>query len=226
MSAGTHGATDILGLGADWEAQDTNLATTRDRISSPAANGDESASTTFGEQIEVAVPYIYVGAETDLGAALDAALSAVGVNVGQLAGTYLITGISVDLSPLAEGKRAMISFVVVNGFAAASAVYKPSVTISLVVGSIPDILTNSDADSELTSEKYAIAASHGTDRDADGEIIRGSTYGGSETLELEFYGVPTLVTTGWDIPSEASRDSNADYSASSFSLIKGLAREV
>jgi len=222
MSAGIHGAADILALGADWEAQDTAKATSRDRTTAPKANGDLAASTTYGDQIEISVPYIYIGAETDLAAALEAASA----NVGDLTGTYLITGVSCDLAPLGEGKRAMITFVAVSGFSAASAVFKPSVTVSLVVGAIPDILTNSDADSECTSAKYAIAAPFGTDRDADGEIIRGGTYGGEEVLDLEYYGIPTLVITGWDETSDSERTSNSDYSGSSYSLVKGVDRYV
>lgn len=222
MSAGTHGATDILALGADWEAQDTAKATGSDRATGSKANGDIDASTVYGAQIEITVPYIYIGAETDLAAALAAASA----NIGDLLATYLITGISCDLSPLASGQRAVINFTAVNGFSAASAVYKPSVTVSLVVGAIPDILANSDADSECVGATYGISAPFGTDRDAGGEIIRGATYGGEETLELEYYGIPTLVIAGWDQTNDSERTSNADYSGSSFSLIKGVDRFV
>ena len=222
MSAGTHGASDILTLGADWEAQDTAKATTRDRITAPKANGDIAASTTFGDSIEIVVPYIYIGAETLLAAALEAASA----NVGQLLATYLITAIDCDLSPLGDGKRAMINFTAVNGFSAASAIYKPSIEVLLTVGSIPDLLTNSDADSECTGAKYGISAPHGSDRAADGDIIRGATYGGEETLELDYYGIPTLTSTGWDDPSESERDSNSEYSGSSYSFVKGVDRYV
>lgn len=225
MSAGTHGATDVFSLGSDWEPQTSSIATALEKATASGADGDIVAETTFGSNKTVSAPYIYVGAETALSAALDAAASAAGAQVGQKPGTYCITGISADLTPMGEGKRAVITFTGVDGFSADSNIYKPSITVTLTMGAIPDLLTNSDADSECTSAQYEISAPFGTDKDADGDILRGKTYGATETLSLGYYGVPTLVTTGWQQTSDTAEDSNSEYSTTSYSLSKGVTRE-
>jgi hypothetical protein len=225
MSAGTHGASDIFGLGSDWEPQTSNKNTANEHADATGANGDVVAETTYGENVTVSCPYIYVGAETTLTAALDAIDTAAGGHVGQQPGTYTITSIAVDLSPLGEGKRAVITFTGVDGFSADSEIYKPTITVTLTIGTIPDLLTNSDADSECTSATYTITAQYGTDADASGDILRGATYKGVETLALGYFGIPTLTTTGWQQTSATEDTSNSDFFRSSYAFMNGVDRE-
>lgn len=222
MSAPTHAATDILGLGADWEPQNTTKATNHERSVATKANGDQLSSTTHGTNITITVPYIYIGAETTVAAALDAD----GCNVGEKPGDYIITGISIDFAPCGEGKKPVFNFSARGEFTAASNVFKPSVSMAMNPSAVPDILANGDADSECTSAVYSIQAGFGTDKNKTGVIIPGGSYGGEETLQLQYYGAPTLTDTGWDLTAEDSNNSNQEYSTTGYTYAKGVDRYV
>jgi len=202
MAAGSLGAVDYFSMGNNWEVQDSGKNTVPQRVTAPKADGDERASSTYGTEITVFSKFIYHGAETTLHAALSAANAAAGCHVGQKPGTYLITHIEVDLDPLGRGEAAVITLHGVDGFSADSNIYQPSITVTISLGSIPDLLTNSDADSECISAKYSLQAFFGTNLNADATIRRGKTFGGAESIGMNYFGTPTLTTTGWDQMSE------------------------
>jgi len=228
MAAGVFGATDVFALGTDWEPQSSSITTALEHASASGADGDIVAETTYGTNKQVSCPYVYVGALANLALALDAAYAAAGAHVGQFTGTYIITQIEVDLSPMAEGKKPMVTFTGVNGFAASSNIYKASALVLFSPAcAIPDIIANSDSDSELTSETYTISAQFGTDATKLGEIIRGCTFGGVETLALGYFGIPTLATTGWQVTNEpAAEETATGYSTSSYAMTRGVTREA
>jgi hypothetical protein len=221
MSATAFGASDVLSLGADWEPQNKNETTAYERAEATGANGDRIASSTHAALQTGTCPYIYTGAETDFSTALTAASA----HVGQAANSLLVNQIEIDYAPCAEGKKPVVTFSYRNDITAASNVYLPSISLTTTAATVPDLLANGDADSECTSAKYTIRCEVGQDRDADGAIIAGATYHGEEQVDLEFYGVPTLTSTGWDaITNPGATDSNAEYSTSSYSFVKGILR--
>ena len=150
--------------------------------------------------------------------------SAAGANPGEHTGTYVVTEVEVDLDPMAEGKRPMISFTGLSGLAADSEVYVPSIAVSLVVGAIPDLLTNSDGNSECISARYAISCQLGSDNNADGTVRRGAAYFGQETLRLAYFGTPTLDATGWDIGDKDEGNSNDGFNGEVYTYTKGVTR--
>ena len=221
MSATTFGASDVLTLGADWEPQNKNESTAHERAEATGANGDRIASTTHAPLKSGTCPYIYIGVETSFLAALTAA----DAHVGQVLNSLLITQIEIDYAPCAEGKKPVVTFSYRDDITSDSSVYLPTVTLPTAGYTIPDLLANGDADSECTSAKYTIRCEVGQDRDADGAIIAGATYHGEEQIDLEFYGIPTRTTTNYDdVTDPGATDSNAEYSTSSYSFVKGLLR--
>jgi hypothetical protein len=223
MSATGLGGTDVLDLGADWESQGKNEATNKDRVEATGNDGDCIASIVIGTLKSGTVSYIYIGAETDFASAFDAA----GCNAGQAPNSLCVTQIDVDYSPCAEGKKALVTFSYRGDIDSASNTYSPTISLPVNPSGIPDLLTNSDGDSECTSAKYTIRCDAGQDRGSAGAIIAGATYHGEEQLDLEFYGIPTLISSGWDGTTDPGEsDSNSQYSTSSYSFVKGLTRDA
>lgn len=223
MSAPTFGATDVLSLGADWEAQASSPTTTKDRAEATGNDGDRIASSTYAALQSGTVSYIYIGAETDFASALDAA----SCNVGQAPNSLCVTQIEIDYAPCAEGKKALVTFSFRDDISSASNTYSPTISLPVNPSGVPDLLTNGDADSECTSAKYTIRCEAGQDRGDDGAIIAGATYHGEEQLDLEFYGTPSLTSTGWDdTTNPGAADSNSEYSTSSYVFVKGLTRDA
>ena len=220
MTAPLRGATDIFGLGSDWESQGAAKNETSQRATWTKANGDIGGDDTFGEDEKVTCSYIYIGSATNFGAAFDSA----GCNVGEKPGSYLITKISIDYKPCSEGKRPVVTFEGVSGYSGDSNIYKPSLTLPTTPGEVPDLVTNSDSSSEVTEADYSITVNYGDDEAANGDIIRGGTYGAEEAVNLKYYGIPTLATTGWSVTSSSQDDSPKDYSTSSYALVRGVAR--
>jgi len=225
MGAGSLAATDYFSMGSDWEVQESGLNTLNQRVTAPKANGDLRASSVFGQEVVVFSKFIYHGSETTLAAALSAANSASGCHVGQKPGTYLINQVEVDLDPLGRGEAALITLMGINGFSADSNIYHPSIDVTLTLGEIPDLLANSDGDSECTSAKFTLQAFFGTNLNADATIRRGKTFGGAESIGMNFFGTPTLTTTGWDQMSANALGFVSDYSKMDYSFVKGIARQ-
>ena len=223
MSAPVHAAADVLSMGSDWEAQNKSEATNKDRAEATKADGDFLASDPYGSLKTGTVSYIYIGS----GASLSAALVTANAWPGQIKNSLLITQVDVDYAPCAQGQKPMVTFSYRGDITTESAAWISSLTLPLGTGAVPDLLTNSDADSECTSAKYTIKCEVGVNRGDDGEIIAGLPYHGEETLELEYYGIPTLTTTGWDdTTNPGAADSNTEYSTSSYSFVKGVTRST
>ena len=222
MGATAFGATDVLSLGADWEAQDSSQSAAPERAEATGANGDKIASSTYAELNSGTVSYIYIGAET----AFPAALVAASCGVGQAPNSLLVNQIEIDYAPCAAGKKPVVTFSFRNDITSDSATYVPSLaTLTTTAFTVPDLFANGDADSECTSAKYTIRCEVGQDRGDDGAIIAGQTYHGEEQVDVEYYGTPTLTTTNWDdVTDPGLADSNAGYSTSSYSFVAGITR--
>lgn len=229
MAAPTRQANDLFLLGADWEPQSSSNTTPQNRATSTKANGDIDLSSVYGAVENVSVPYKYIGAETDFSDALAAASARVGEVT---AGDYIVTGISIDYSVAGEGQLPIIT---VTGRDkpgtwepdyTCDPIYDASIALPAQPCGIPDLLTNSDADSELTSETYTLEAQIGIDIDADGDEIGMGLYGAEESLALSFYGEPTLTATGWDLTNTDKATSGTEYSTTGYSYVKGLERNA
>ena len=222
MSETVQGGVDIFGLGANWEIQTDSDPTAYDRATATDSCGDIGPTAVFGANKVPTCTALYVGAEVSFNAALDAD----GCNPGQKPGAYVISTFAVDYAPTLAGQKPMCTFTGADGFAAASNIFKPLVTLPTYPGCVPDVIPNSDATgSEVTGLQYTLAVPFGTDKDAAGDIIRGNTYGGEETIQLTYYGVPTLDTTGYDTTQSNEDHSNQEFSTSGYTLMsQGMSR--
>lgn len=201
MPAPVHGATDILSLGADWEPQGSDGSKTDTRITAGGNDGDIVAEKAITETNAGTCRYIYIGAET----AFAAAILAAAAWCGMVKNSLLITGIGIDYSPCAQGKRPLVTFTFRDGPTAATHHYLTTLVLPTYAAggvNVPDILTvvpgTPPAASETTNNQWGLTAQFGEDLDKDGEFLAGETYAGEETLNITTVGIPTSVTsTGW-----------------------------
>ena len=231
MAAPVFGVSDVLALGADWEVQGNSPTLASTRATAPGANGDIAAETIHNAIESGTASYIYIGAETDFATALAAASADVGDVVDT--DTLLIAGWSIDYSPCAAGKRPVITFTYRDGPTEASATYVSGSTLPTYVAttpSVPTILTITAGDAECQSSSVALTAQFGEDLDKDGEYLAGATYQGEETINLQFVGLPTSITsTGYQQTSgpgtnTGANASNTAYGTNSYTFVKGVTR--
>ena len=197
MAAPVFAASDVLSLGADWEPQGSDGAKNLTRATASGNDGDIVAEVGHNTINSGTATYIYIGEET----AFAAAILAAAAWVGMVKNSLLITGIGIDYSPCAAGKRPLVAFTFRDGPTSATHHYLTTLVLpTYVAGSVnvPDILTIAGGDAEVTNNQWGLTAQFGEDLDKDGEFLAGETYGGEETLNITTVGVPTSVTsTGW-----------------------------
>ena len=233
MAAPVFGTTDVLALGADWEPQGNSPTSASTRATATGPDGDQVASTTHNEVESGTATYIYIGAETNFPAALAAASADVGDVVDTA--TLIITGVSVDYSPCASGQRPVATFTYRDGPTAASATYVSALGAALPTyvastPTVPTILSVTGGDAEVQSSSWSLQAQFGEDLDKDGEFLAGETYNGEETINLQFVGLPTSITsTGYDQTSGPGSNtggtaSNTAYTTNSYTFVKGITR--
>jgi hypothetical protein len=229
MSAPTRLAVDTFVLGSDWEAQSATTTTSDNRATSTLANGDIDNEDTYGTVESSSTPYKYIGAETDF----DAALTAASARVGEVtAGDLIVSGISIDYSTSGEGQKPVLTMTgrdkpgTWTPDYSCDPIYSPSVSLPTEPCGVPDLLANSDPDSEATSATYSMEAQIGVDVDSAGEEIAMGMYGAEETIALSYYGEPTLTSTGWLQTSKEDASSGTEYSTTGYTFIKGLQRDA
>jgi hypothetical protein len=233
MTAPAFGATDVLGLGSNWEAQNSSLSSAGSRVTASGDDGDIVASKVHNVIESGTATYIYIGEETNFPAAFAADSCDVGDVVATA--TMLITGISIDYSPCASGKRPLVTFTVRSGPTSAGATYVSALGAALptyVVATpiVPSILTITAGDAEVQSSSFELTAQFGEDLDKDGEFLAGNAYGGEETITLSIVGVPTSITsTGYDQTGGpgatlGGEKSNTDYDKSTYTYVKKITR--
>jgi hypothetical protein len=235
MSAPAYGATDILGLGADWEPQGSEGSESRSPLRAGSSNGDFSAETAITPTQTGTARYIYIGAETGMIAALAAANALPGQIVAT--NTLTILSVAIDYSPCAAGERPLVTFSFRDGPTAApatpfwytSALTLPTYTAANVL--VPTLLTVTAGSAECVSAQWSLACQMGQTNDKDGDFLAGQCYGGLETVNLSFVGVPTSITsTGWvvtqNVASGISNTSNADYPPTAYKFERKVARST
>jgi len=197
MAAPVFGASDVLSLGADWEPQGSDGALNLTRATASGNDGDIVAEKGHNTINSGTATYIYIGAET----AFAAAILAAAAWVGMVKNSLLITGIGIDYSPCAAGKRPLVAFTFRDGPTTANHHYLTALVLPTYVAvgvNVPDILTITGGDAETTNNQWGLTAQFGEDLDKDGEFLAGETYAGEETLNITTVGIPTSVTsTGW-----------------------------
>jgi len=196
-AAPTFGAADNLSLGAGWEPQGSDGALAQTRASQGGSTGDIIAETVHNAIHSGSTRYIYTGAETAFAAAIEAATAW----PGNVLNSLLITGLAIDYSPCAAGKRPVVTFTHRDGPSASLRQYKTVIVLPTYVAvavSVPELLTVAGGDAEVVNAQWSIAAQFGEDFDKDGEFLAGAVYQGEETINLTFAGEPTSITsTGW-----------------------------
>jgi hypothetical protein len=228
MSAPSRAATDVLGLGSNWEPRGGSSATSRDRATAAGNAGQIVAESTANVMIAKTHRYVYKGSEATYQAAITAASAHVGNYLSTPAVT--VTGWKVDYGPCAQGEREEVEFTTQNGMTADCDIFIPStasVAASLPTkqeqNGVPDIFANGDGDSECVSATYEISGTLGRTLDKDGAALSnvGNVYGVDQTVSLGFRGIPTLTTTGWSVtaePAATGEQSNTDYPTQNITL--------
>lgn len=234
MAAPVFGVTDVLGLGADWEPQSNSPTLNTTRATAAGGNGDIVAENGHNDIESGTASYIYVGAETGFIAALLAAAAL----PGQLADsdTLLITGVAIDYSPCAAGKRPLVTFTYRDGPTAAPATpywYTSDLTLPTYVAAnlaVPTLLTVTAGDAECQNCQWSLQAQFGEDLDKDGDYLAGACYGGEESVNLTFVGLPTSITsTGWiqtagPGTNTGANASNTGYGTNAYTFIRKVTR--
>lgn len=236
MAAPVFGATDVLGLGSDWEPQGNSPTSASTRATAAGANGDVVAEKIHNLTENGTATYIYIGAETDFITALVAANAL----PGQLADTdtLIITGVSVDYSPCASGQRPIATFTYRDGPTAAPATpfwYTSALTLPTYVAAnlvVPTLLTVTGGDAECQNCNWSLMCQFGESLDKDGDFLAGDCYGGEETVNLTFVGLPTSITsTGWLQTSgpgvnTGANATNTGYGTNAYTFVRKVTRST
>lgn len=235
MTAPAFGATDILTLSTGWEAQESAAALAQSRATASGDDGDIVAESAYDAVQSGTAGYIYTGAETDFAAALTAASAWPGYLLAS--DTLFVTGVSIDYTRCGQGQRPLITFSYRNGPTAApatpywylSALTLPTYTAANVA--IPTLLTATLGDAECVGCTWSLACQFGRDLDKSGAFLYGNGYGGEETINLTFVGVPTSVTsTGWiqtaGEATAAASTANTSYPTRNYSYVRKVARST
>ena len=231
MAAPTFGTTDIFTLGADWEVQSVSPGESSTRATARGNDGDTVASTTHNTKESGTVSAIYIGSETDFAAAF----ADDSCDVGDVMDSkYLLTGWEVDYAPCADGNRPMVTFDFTDGPTSAGATYVTALTLPTYVASTPvvpeAVLTATAGDAEIQSLKVSLKASYSEDLDASGDFLAGAITNGEETIEMQWVGTPSSITsTGYDEVSAPGTNSgettsNTAYGTASYTFVKGITR--
>lgn len=233
----TFGTADILSLGENWKVLSSEYTIGRNVATAADEYGDVIAAQTHGDIISGRCQAKYFGNVEDFVTLLsDVSLKRlVGsvVTIGSVKVT--LTEIAIDYSPCASGQKPVVSFAFRSGQSSASAEYTPTLTLPTFGNSIPhipELFSNSGADSEPRSVRYTLRANFGQDIDNTGNIIAGATFEGVEEVTMEYVGVPMLVTTGWLVTAEPSSGSHAgtraatDFQRTTYTLLKYLTRNA
>ena len=240
MSAPVFGAIDVLALGANWEPQSSSPSLSGTRVTAGGPDGDVVAENTHNDVESGTATYIYLGPVSTPPTDFPAAFAADSCDIGDLVdtNTLLITGIAVDYSPCAAGKKPLVTFTYRDGPTVAPGtpfVYVSALTTALPTYvtanvTIPDILAVTAGDAETQNSSWEMSMSFDPDLDKDGDYLSGQGYAGEEVVNLTFVGTPTsIVSTGWQQTSapgtntgEAS--SNTGYGQSSYTFSRGVTR--
>jgi hypothetical protein len=235
MAAPVFGATDVLGLGSDWEPQSSTGAQAATRTTASGDDGDIVAENQSGETQSGSASYIYIGAETGFIAAITAAAAWPGRLVAT--DTLLVTKVGIDYSPCAEGKRPLVTFDVRDGPTAAPASpyqWLTALTLPTYVAAnkiVPPILSATAGDAEIQTSMWALQCQFAPELDKDGDYLAGEPYAGEETIDMTWVGVPTSITsTGWiqtnGVATALASTSNTAYPTYSYSFIRKVARSA
>jgi len=197
MAAPSHAATDVLSLSTGWEPQGSDGAKSLTRITASGNNGDIVTEKGITETNAGTARYIYTGAEV----AFAAAFTAAACWPGRIKNSLIVTGVAIDYSPCAQGKRPIVTFTFRGGPAASDHHYLTALVLPTYTAggvNVPDLLTITAGDSETTNNQWGLAGTFGEDLNKDGTFLAGELYGGEETINFSTVGLLGSVTsTGW-----------------------------
>lgn len=217
IAVGGIAATDVFALGGDFEPQTSGSDLQLTRAALPGGNGDEVASALHDSKTVISQTYKYKAASGDITVA--------DLYIGKVSGGYHIDGFQVAYS------NTDWPTVTVTGHNHTANAHeddglvwiKPSLTLPAGFG-CPELFTNAGAASSCVSANYTLSATHKDVMGKDGNHLAGDNYGGLETVTATYYGVPSLTTTGWDVTSTNSTDSNADFDQTAISATRKITR--
>lgn len=213
-------ATDIFDLGGDFEPQSSGSDVQSTRESAKGANGDEVASALHDAKTVVSCPYLYKAASGT-------------IDVSDLyIGKVCTSGHHIDGFTVAYTNNGWPLVTVTGHNHGANAhadggMVEIASALELPAGfGCPELFTNGGAASSCVSATYTLSAEHQDVQGKDGNHLAGDNRGGMETVAATYYGVPTLTTSGWDVTTTNSTDSNADFDQTAVSATRAAARTV
>jgi len=234
MAAPVIGASDVLALGAGWEPFESSGGGSQQRATAVGAKGDIVAEGAYDAQQTGQVSYHYTGAEV----AFVAAFAAATCWPGYLKESKLfILGVGIDYNPCAQGELPLVTFDITNGPTTAPATpfwYTTALVLPTYVSAnilVPTLFSVTAGDAECNSCQWGIRCSHGRTLNKDGAYLAGRGYGGEETVNLGFVGVPTSITsTGFINTSLAPADiavrQATGYPTVSYSFVRKVAQQT
>jgi hypothetical protein len=221
-------------LGADWIWAASDGQTSQQKAEAINGQGDTFQQTAFDAHSTGSETYHYNGTIGSYGGTAGALA---GFEPGNYLGTATVAcvGIEIDYGPCASGERETVKFSWSKGLAADSAVFKPSLTGAELPtkrenAGVPEIGTNANADSRVSSASYALACEEGRTLNATGTRFAGSTYHGMETVNETHVGQPAItLPAGWDVTTKAEGSgegskSNTGYNTHQTTASHGVLR--
>jgi len=210
-------ATDVFALGGDFDPQTSSVDTQLTRVAAMNNLGDEAISGTHDSKTQVTCTYKYTAEAGDI--------LLTELHIGKVSGGYHMDNIQVTY---ANNDWPTITITGHNHTTAAHVdtemvEYACSLTLPAGFG-CTDLFVNGEATSSCVSATYTLAAEHTDVLDIDGEHLAGDNHGGTENVTAQYYGTPSLTTTGWDVTSSNASDSNSDFDQVAVNATKGLAR--
>jgi hypothetical protein len=218
-------------LGADWQFQSSDGATSQQVADAVNGQGDVFLQTEFDAHATGSETYLFDGTVGSYNGTAGALAAVVPGNYLATAGVAIV-GIDIDYSPCAAGERESVKFSYSTGLAADSAIFAPSVALPTKRENlgVPELGTNGNADSKVQTASYSVKCSEGRSLNATGTRFAGSTYGGTEEISETHIGLPAMTfATGFKVTSKAEATgqgakSNTGYDTHSVSATRGFVR--
>lgn len=221
-------ATDVFSLGANFKAQSTSNPDLQQTVNRGAdADGHYVTSDESDSRNAYSCSYLYVG--TDLGTDLVA-------KVGEVVNSIMIDTITISLGAQAQVRVDVAGHqhsdnphvaavsgefdgydLDLTGADVLGATVQGAWDISATAG-----FNNSNADADLIGVTLTFSSTVYDGVGRDGNHWTGANRLGIVTKTEEWIGVPVLSTTGWQVESKASTDSNADFDKQTVSASKAL----
>lgn len=201
----TFGSESVFGTQTGWNPGPSSVKTTKQRARSLGATGNETDSVLYDEKTEVSQSFE---------AATDSPAPTVAATIGALAGSYILTGITINTSGSAMATQSLTGHNHATN-AHADTLQQAAHGISLTSGfGAQDFLGGTAGDNAtLESSSLQITCQH-TDRvgGATGAHVIGQNYDCMMTATCTWIGEPSSSSDGsWDVTESDETKGNTEH---------------